>query len=290
MRIQILLFAFLILITETLTAQWYDPAKVNKRAAEIYGVALENIQQDKFSNAIKLMQDAIKADPRLVDAYLSLGGLHANAKNYNDAEVNFDKAFELDAEYSRDYYLPYSIALAGAGKFQKALENVNKFLESPKLNDRSVKAGNFRKKTYEFAIDYEKKHPLKNYVFAPINLGEAVNTSALEYFPSLTVDGKKMIFTKRLNNDEDFYQSENINGKWTTAVPLPGRINTNFNEGAQNISQDGEWLLFTGCNFPEGAGSCDLYISHLTKQGWSEPENLGARLTQNPGNLPEPFS
>ena len=151
-------------------------------------------------------------------------------------------------------------------------------MKVPKLNDRSVKAANFRKKTYEFALDYEKKHPNKNYVFAPVNLGETVNTKDLEYFPSLTIDGKKMVFTKRKNMDEDFYESEKINGKWTTAVPLPGRINTNFNEGAQNISQDGEWLLFTGCNFPEGAGSCDLYISYLTKQGWSEAENLGSPI------------
>src|SRR5690606_38968421 len=39
--------------------------------------------------------------------------------------------------------------------------------------------------------------------------------------------------------------------------------------------QDGEWLIFTGCNFPESYGSCDLYISYLTPEGWSRPENLG---------------
>jgi outer membrane protein OmpA-like peptidoglycan-associated protein len=48
-----------------------------------------------------------------------------------------------------------------------------------------------------------------------------------------------------------------------------------MNEGAQNISQDGKWLIFTGCNFPDGAGSCDLYFSYLGKDGWSEPQNLG---------------
>jgi outer membrane protein OmpA-like peptidoglycan-associated protein len=51
-----------------------------------------------------------------------------------------------------------------------------------------------------------------------------------------------------------------------------------MNEGAQNISQDGQWLIFTGCNFPEGMGSCDLYISYLTSEGWSTPENLGPSI------------
>ena len=59
------------------------------------------------------------------------------------------------------------------------------------------------------------------------------------------------------------------------ARSLPGNINSNNNEGAQNISQDGQWLLFTGCNFPNGFGSCDLYISYLSAEGWSAPENMG---------------
>jgi outer membrane protein OmpA-like peptidoglycan-associated protein/tetratricopeptide (TPR) repeat protein len=271
-----ILIAFTLLFSIDAHSQWYDPEKVSKKAADIYAQAIQNARDEKYTNAIKLMNDALKADPKLVDAYLSLGGIYANMKNYDESVKHFEKGFALDAVYSNDYYLPFSISLAGAGQFQKALDAVNKFLQNPKLNDRSIKAANFRKKTYQFAIDYENRSGSKNYVFAPVNLGEAVNTTALEYFPSVTIDGKKMIFTKRQHMDEDFYQTENVAGKWTTAKPLPGRINSNFNEGAQNVSQDGEWLLFTGCNFPEGAGSCDLYISYFTKQGWSEPENLGS--------------
>ncbi len=140
----------------------------------------------------------------------------------------------------------------------------------------ALKPAQFRKKTYEFAIDYAQSHPEKNYVFAPQNLGDSINTSDLEYFPSLTIDGQKMIFTKRIKDKESFYESDRVNGKWGKAFPLSGKINSDdFNVGAQNISQDGEWLVFTGCNFPQGNGSCDLYISYLTKNGWSEPQNLG---------------
>jgi outer membrane protein OmpA-like peptidoglycan-associated protein len=88
-----------------------------------------------------------------------------------------------------------------------------------------------------------------------------------------------MVFTKRIKGNEDFYESDLNNRKWGKAYPLPGNINSStFNEGAQNISQDGKWLIFTGCNFPEGLGSCDLYISYLTKNGWSEPANLGPNV------------
>ena len=38
-------------------------------------------------------------------------------------------------------------------------------------------------------------------------------------------------------------------------------INTSLNEGAQCISPDGMFLVFTACNRPDGKGSCDLYFS-----------------------------
>ncbi|RZM02858.1 MAG: flagellar motor protein MotB, partial [Pedobacter sp.] len=197
-------------------------------------------------------------------------------KNYKASVADFEMGMQMDKVYSETYLLPYSISLAGTGDFTRALEMVNLFLATPKLNEQSIKAGNYRKSVYEFAIDFDNKHPRGNYVFAPSNMGSNINSAALEYFPSLTIDGSNMIFTRRENSDEDFYETNYVNGQWTMATPLPGKINTNFNEGAQNISQDGEWLIFTGCNYPEGAGSCDLYIAYKTKSGnWTEPENLG---------------
>ena len=190
-------------------------------------------------------------------------------------EIDFEKALQMDSVYAKTYLLPYSISLAGMGQFQKALIAVTTFLSTPTLNPQSIKAGKYRKSVYEFAIEYDKKHPAKNYVFARKNLGDSVNTDALEYYPSLTIDGKKLIFTRRISGDEDFYECDLVDGKWSKAKPLGGRINTNLNEGAQNISQDGTWIVFTGCNYPEGQGSCDLYISFKTKNGWSEAENIG---------------
>jgi len=222
------------------------------------------------------LNEALRLDPGAFSAFLSRAGIYANLKDYTASVNDFNTAFEMDPVYSSTYLLPYSISLAGTGAFTKALKAVNDFLSNTGLNKQSIQAGNYRKGVYEFAIDYEAKHPAGNYIFSPVNLGDSINSDALEYFPSLTIDGSKMIFTRRVNNDEDFYESNLINGQWSRAMPVSGKINTNFNEGAQNISQDGQWLIFTGCNYPEGQGSCDLYIAYKTKKGtWSEPENIG---------------
>lgn len=264
------------LISYTTTAQWYDPDKVNKKAREVYGTAFDDATAGKYNESLVHIEEALKIDPKFVEAYLSRAGIYAELKNYKASVADFEKGFQLDSVFSSTYLLPYSISLAGTGKFEQALAAVNKFLATPRLNEQSVRAGNYRKSTYEFAVDYAAKHPFPDYKFVPQNLGDSVNSTYLEYYPSLTIDGKKMIFTRRVKDDEDFYESNLINGKWSKAVPVEGKINTNFNEGAQNISQDGQWLVFTGCNYPEGQGSCDLYISYKTKNGnWTEPENLG---------------
>ena len=260
-------------------AQWYDPEKVNHKANTIYNLAINKAQNNEYATSIKMIQEALKIEPRFVDAYLSLAGINANMKDYKSSATYFEKAFELDPVYSNYYLLPYSISLAGDGRFKEALKAVETFLTIPTLNERSKKAGEFRKKTYEFAINYEDNLEDKLYVFKPVNMGDSINTPYLEYFPSLTIDGKKLIFTKRIGNNEDFYESDLVDGVWSKAFPLPGNINSpNYNEGAQNISQDGKWLIFTGCNFPRGLGSCDLYISYLTKKGWSEPQNMGPNI------------
>lgn len=256
-------------------AQWYDPEKVGKKAGEVYGKAYEEAQEGKYDAAIQHLNEALQMDNRFVDAWLSRASVYATIKNYGASVKDFAVGLQLDTLYGQPYLLPYSISLAGIGKFAEALDAVNRFLAIPKLNEKSLAAGKYRQKTYQFALDYAQKHPAGNYVFAPANMGDSINSTSLEYFPSLTIDGRNLIYTRRVNNDEDFYESNFINGKWSKAQALGGRINTNLNEGAQNISQDGRLLIFTGCNYPEGQGSCDLYFAYRNKTGWTEPQNLG---------------
>ena len=254
----------------------YDPSKVKKKAMELYDKALEQARDGKFMEGIQILDEAVKIDPGFLDAYLSIAGMYGEVKNYENAINNYNKAKAIDADYFKDYNLPYSINLAGRGEFEKALSAVNEFLTIPNLNASSQKAGEYRQKSYSFAIEYARQKALGDYKFDPVNLGDNINSKVSEYFPTITIDGRQLVYTRRVNNfNEDFFGSELSGTGWGASKGLLGDINTNQNEGAQNISQDGQWLIFTGCNFPEGMGSCDLYISYLTSDGWSAPENLG---------------
>ena len=53
-------------------------------------------------------------------------------------------------------------------------------------------------------------------------------------------------------------------------------VNSNDNEGAQCLSQDGRLMFFTACGRPDGAGRCDLYMCSRKGDQWSKPRNMGA--------------
>lgn len=257
----------------------YHPERVNKKAAEAYTKALQKAGEGEYREGIRMLHTAIRLDKNFLDAYLSLGGIHGELKEYAEAIGFYEKARSIDSVYFRDYALPYSINLAGMGYFDKALDAVGEFLAIEDLNASSRRAGEYRQQCYAFAIDYAAREDLSQYQFEPNNMGDSINSPVSEYFPALTIDGDHFYYTRRVDHlNEDFYESSRKNNIWSRSRSLPGDINTAQNEGAQNISQDGEWLIFTGCNFPDGYGSCDLYISYLTAEGWSKPENLGPQI------------
>lgn len=281
MKKLVLLFASFLFFFTSFT-QVYDPSRISKKIKTLYDNGILKAQDGDYNEAISYFRQAIYLDSNYVDALLSLAGVYGQTKKHELAAEYYLKAFAIDSVYTKVYKLPCSINLAGMGEFEKALQMVNEYLSNPRLGENSRKAGEFRKKSFEFAVEQEKKNTGKKYVFEPKNLGDAVNSSESEYFPSLTIDGKEFIFTRRVRGyNEDFFSSQMINDEWTAAKPLSGSINTENNEGAQMISQDGQWLVFTICNRPDGWGSCDIYISYKTAQGWSEAINMGGAINSD---------
>src|SRR4051812_2928583 len=167
-----LITPILILIIASSFAQAYNP-EVNKKAADAYEKAMLQLRDGLIKDAIPLLGKAIEYEPKFVDAYLSLAGVYGQLKNYEKSVELYEKAKSFDTAYFKYYYMPYSINLAGLGKFNDALNAVNNFLAIPNLNDKSIKSAEYRKRCYQFAIDYMESHPNNNYVFAPVNLGDS---------------------------------------------------------------------------------------------------------------------
>ena len=274
-----LLVFWVLLLSNCVNAQ-YDPTKINKKAFSVYMQAMEKANGRDFKAAIDLLEQCITIEPKYADAFLSLGGVYGQLKNYTKSTENYEKAFAIDSNYTNEYKLPYSINLAGQGKFQEALNTINALLRSQKISPATIRAAEFRKKTFQFAVDYAASHSNSSYQFTPVNLGDSINTSSSEYYPSITINDSLFVFTRRgAGIREDFVESTILPGhEYSKSKTISGSINEEPSKGAINISQDGDWLMFAG-NFPsKGFGNFDLYISYQTPQGWSEPINLGPQV------------
>ena len=274
-----LLVFWVLLLSNCVNAQ-YDPTKINKKAFSVYMQAMEKANGRDFKAAIDLLEQCITIEPKYADAFLSLGGVYGQLKNYTKSTENYEKAFAIDPNYTNEYKLPYSINLAGQGKFQEALNTINSLLRSQKIPPATIRAAEFRKKTFQFAVDYAASHSNSSYQFTPVNLGDSINTSSSEYYPSITINDSLFVFTRRgAGIREDFVESTILPGhEYSKSKTISGSINEEPSKGAINISQDGDWLMFAG-NFPsKGFGNFDLYISYQTPQGWSEPINLGPQV------------
>ena len=112
-RSLLLLFSLIITGTYQVSAQWYDPDKVNKQARDIYEQAYNKAVEGEYDASIKLLESALLAEPRFVEVYLSRAGIFADMKDYRSSVRDFRKAFELDSVFSSTYLLPLSISLAG---------------------------------------------------------------------------------------------------------------------------------------------------------------------------------
>ncbi|HEY2722250.1 MAG TPA: tetratricopeptide repeat protein, partial [Chitinophagaceae bacterium] len=274
------LFLFTISLFVSSFSQSYDPTKVSKKVFSIYLQAIQNAEGGNFKEAINLLNQCIKIDPKDADAFLSMGGIYGQMKDYKSSTDSYEKAFAIDSNYTNEYKLPYSINLAGQGRFDEALAAINKLLGSEKIMPATKRAAEYRKTTYEFAVDYSAKHPNSSYQFIPVNLGDSINTSSSEYYPSITINDSLFVFTRRgAGIREDFVESTLLpNHQYGHAKNISGSINEEPSKGAINISQDGEWLIFAGNFETKGFGNFDLYISYVTPQGWSEPINMGSGI------------
>lgn len=273
-----LILTFFILHTANAFSQWYNPENISKKLGYKYGIALNESQIKNYDKALALLDECIALDPKFIDAWLSKAGILADQKKYAASVQAYEKGILLDTSYGFNFLLPYSISLAGTGRFKEALFAINKLLAKPNLSERFKKSGFFRKKSYEFAVHFAETHNNDAYIFTPKNLGDNINSIHSEYFPSLTIDDNQLVFTRRINNNEDFFVSTKTNNSWNAAISMPGNVNSLQNEGAQNISQDGKMLVYTACNREDGEGSCDLYISYLMKEKWSEGQNMGRNI------------
>lgn len=243
-------------------------AQTSFEKAQVY------LNDNNYEAAIAALKEAITADPEFKNAMIQLAELNRRIKSYEEAKLYYGKSIALGNPVDARLYYGLAESQLNTGDYGHALQNINTFIQTYTGNDKAFleKAKKY-KKDCEFSI-VAIKTPQK---YDPINLGAQINSPYRDYFPAITGDNETLIFSRNIDGNEDFFVSKKKNNEWGTPVPLSSNINTpQFNEGAQSISPDGQYLFFTGCNRPDGLGRCDIYVSHKEGNNWGKPFNLAA--------------
>ena len=114
----------------------------------------------------------------------------------------------------------------------------------------------------------------------PSNL-RGVNSYDWDSQPSFSADGKTLYFVRGkqtargIKKQDIFYAELQADGNWTKPLPLPGEVNTPFEEESVMIHPDGETLYFSSNGHP-GMGGLDIFYSKKQADGtWGTPVNLG---------------
>ncbi len=118
--------------------------------------------------------------------------------------------------------------------------------------------------------------------------GDDINTKYWESHASISKDGKTVYFTSNRKGgygEMDIYKSVlGSNGQWDKPVNLGNVINSPLNEDTPFIT-DNDSLLFFSSQGHENMGGYDIFKSHLTLAGWSQPENLRFPVNTTDDNL-----
>ncbi|MGN7204241.1 OmpA family protein [Pedobacter sp. SAFR-022] len=247
----------------------------NTQAQRSFNNAQAFLDKGAYEDAAVQLQQAIDKDPDFQLAYLQLGDVYRRLKTFDKSTVIYLKALELNAPVDSRVYYSLGESQLLTGDYTNAQKHLNLFISTYEGKDQKILV---RAKKYlndcSFAIEALKTPQ----PFQPQNMGGNINSKYREYFPAITADGRTMIYSRVIDGNEDFLISTRSKSTdWTEAVPLSTNINTKeYNEGAQSLSPDGKYLFFTGCNRPDGFGSCDIYVSHKSGKKWDRPFNLGS--------------
>lgn len=280
MRIALLLFCLIFSVTVTL-GQTYSI--IDSRAIKLHEQGDELVKNRQYDEAIEKYRASIQREANFLESYIKWGRVLLTKGNplealevVNRGEARAGKAQNrIKGDFS---WLKVHLYLA-TGEFDKAIsefENSQQFLDEPFRRSHDYSQINTR-------IDFISSQLDRRLFIEKERMPEPINGFTLQYFPVLTADSKKLLFTKR--DGLENYQTEDIfvsffdeDLGWSKPEGISDKINTYYNEGTCTISADGNILIYTSCDAPDSFGSCDLYVAYKVNGQWQRSQNMGKNV------------
>ncbi len=249
----------------------------SKKAIDAYNQGIKKYTLNNYPEAIHYLTLAIAADNDFIEAYFVLAEVYVDDRQYENAVTAYKKGMEINPLYYPRGYNKLGKLEFNLGRYEDSKLDYEKYVELNTNDTRQIELARKGIDKCKFAINVVN-NPVD---FKPENLGPAINTIEDEYWPSLSADEQTLIITRLIRKSisfegfqEDFFISHKLDDGWSSMKNAGYPLNTDDNEGAQTISADSRFMVFTACNRDDGIGRCDLYYSERIGDKWTLPKNM----------------
>lgn len=288
-KISILFFLFS-LICFTSLAQKDDKKKDDKEELSLAKSSAKMIaakheyNNENMRGALTLFREVMKAEPDNASARYWTAKCHYALKKYKLAEKYLLKSIAIDSKNHNDIELFLGMIEHRLANTDEAIKHYKKYINITNNKSQIEETRNYIRQCKFAALmmsqpaDVEVK-----------NIGEEINSRFDDYTPSITSDGKLLIFTSRRSSTkggeideksdykffEDIFYSEwnEETQEWSRARGLEGDVNTTSYDAVLSIAPSGDYIYIYK-NDKEFQG--DIFLSNYLpdSQQWSTPERL----------------
>lgn len=241
-----------------------------------------------FNGALRIYREIFEVTPDDAELNFRMGQCYAALKQLDKALPHLEKAVK-DSTIDKEVHFLYGEALQYSGNIDAAINSYYKYkghLKPRQLETHQVN-------TLLMQCKIAKELIAKPVDVKIVNAGTNINSKYTDANPSITADGKTLIYTSRRPNSkgdnvdpntDDYYDDvyiskfEDAKKSWALSTPIQGYINTEGYDANLSISPDGS-KIFLYKNIPGETKSGDIYVSDKQPDGtWGKPYPLGKNI------------
>lgn len=256
-----------------LSSVWAQSAPSNKikNAKELIQDAELYVNRQQYRPAKNALEAALKQKKNFVIAYRLLGIVCCKLREHDEAIAAYEKLFELSPNLSKAAYFECAQAYMKKWQYEKALTYFNLYKHADpidyKADEQTVQIG------YDMVLDreirscqYARNINLTEVQEPSQNLGNNINSYADEYLPTLTGDGRWLIFTSNRQGENILMSKPDPQGTWSPSRSISKAINTPRNEGMAKLTVCGRVIYFSACGWENVEGGCDIFEADFDTQ------------------------
>ncbi len=247
--------------------------------------ARHEYNENNMRGALLIFREVLETEPNNASALYGMSQCNYNLKKYKLALEYLDKAVAANKDVSREIDFFYGQIYHRTELLDKAIESFRKFLNEERSGTYEYELA----QEYTAQCQYAKEQMAKPVNVEITNLGNLINSRYDDYTPSITSDGKMIVFTSRRNDTkggrmdeqgdykyfEDIYYSEldEATGEWGQAFAVAGELNTETYDAVLSIFPSGKGM-YVYKNTVNTTG--DIYYSEYrsTNSEWSAAEKM----------------